>query len=107
MVGPASCVAAKAKQQALRGGQSVDEVEVGEVGEMKFTSTFEESSWKNARVRRQNTSCVSEVRNRSEDRARRRVRSWRRFVTSPSFRVPRPPTSFAAQQDIKTDQLLT
>ncbi len=46
VVGPASCVAVKAKQQALRGGQSVDEVEVGEVGEVKFANTFEESSWK-------------------------------------------------------------
>ncbi len=29
------------------------------------------------------------------------------FITSPSLRVPRPPTSFAARQDIKSDKLLT
>ena len=44
VVGPASCIAAKAKQQALCGGQSGEEVEVGEVGEVKFANTFEESS---------------------------------------------------------------
>ncbi len=70
-MGPAGCIAAKAKRQALHGGQGGDEVEVKSVMKLKHANTVEESSWKNAQVRRQNTSCVGEVQNRSEDQARR------------------------------------
>ncbi len=37
------CIAAKAKQQALHGGQSGDEVEVKSVVKLKCANTFEES----------------------------------------------------------------
>ncbi len=45
-MGPAGCVAAKAKRQALCGGQSGGEVEVKSVKlvKLKFANTFEESS---------------------------------------------------------------
>ena len=45
-MGPAKCVAGKAKQQALRGGQNGDEVEVKLVAKLKHANTVKESSSK-------------------------------------------------------------
>ena len=56
VVGPAKYVVAEAKRQALRGGQSGDEVKVGEVGEVKFTNMFGEGSWKMHESEDKNTS---------------------------------------------------
>ncbi len=73
--GPAAdYAAAKAKQQTLRSGQSgeVDEVEVGK-GEMQRRKRVELSRRKvferHTSPKTKHTSCVGEVRNRSEDRA--------------------------------------
>ena len=68
--GPAAdYTAAKAKQQALRGRQSgeVDEVKVGK-GEMQRRRKVCE---RRTSLKMKHTSCVDEVQNRSEDRARR------------------------------------